>query len=569
MCEQERRQIIGEIDPRVREHPEYRRFLAAVHAHFVFLLKVENLNQLQPQLPTCRPLTLLELHAFAKGSQPGVQITEDNYRFDFHLSRSHPFNVEAIRVFTASFIRHVNNGRHDLSASTFGELLDPRHVEAAIYRHTKSAKTVFNRLYPSAVVETTPVGDPGSTRRGTRKICLYKKRSVVVETYYPEHMDLLRRAGMSAVSSDESSDEHDTFEVISPGWRSSAFQAWMRSLNPLVAMHERGQPGRSRRPLTGRPRELTTRIHVDAVPPHGLPQNCFSSAWLATLSAHEAQALDIEEGYYDLTPIDNLDQILDGETGEVDDPGVLDASTAVELTAAEEQRVVPYSSEFADFTRLNIEGQLLIIMSAMKRLEAKFDVMEDRQRDISLSLSVRSALDTANHPHANDEDVAHASVLVAQRLESAIRSLSGQQVEIADRMSFVVEQIADRMSFVLEHLRGERDSLHTHQAAFGTGLLEELRAAASAAGSAQTIALNNLSDGMRRSQVVMEYSVESIRSWVVVGVLGLCILCGGILLRFLSPSSLILMIAAAVLCYYKAIGPVPTITLMILWLLAH
>lgn len=76
-----------------------------------------------------------------------MRVTEDAFRFDFELKRTHPFNLEAFSVFATSFLKFVECGRYQHLISLPPQFLDRRRIELAIYNHAKSAKALWFRKF--------------------------------------------------------------------------------------------------------------------------------------------------------------------------------------------------------------------------------------------------------------------------------------------------------------------------------------------------------------------------------------------------------------------------------------
>ncbi|VDB89669.1 unnamed protein product [Peniophora sp. CBMAI 1063] len=292
-------------------HPRYRHFLAAIRAHFLYLLGVKSLQALDPSSSHCQPLTILEQQQYL-GNLPGrVTTTEEHFRFDFQLSRSHPFNLEALRVFSISFLKHVSDGAYSRPAPLPCIFLILRNVEAAIYNHAKMAKAVWYRRFVVQESEEAMASRLATNSRKSRKQRLYRKRLAAITQYAPHHHALVSTAGARGVSSDESSDDmdeadrhQDTVVRVAPSWRSLEFQGWYHSLDPLVANIEKSRVGRrTRRGATSRRRKHSSKVNRSSVAPIGLPRNCYHTGWLADLSPYDLNKLQVLEETYDLTPI--------------------------------------------------------------------------------------------------------------------------------------------------------------------------------------------------------------------------------------------------------------------------
>ncbi|VDB94366.1 unnamed protein product [Peniophora sp. CBMAI 1063] len=304
---------VSKVDPELAEHPLYGLFLRAIRTHFKELMHVDDIRALDSDLLCCRSLTPEELDDFESRSPNRIQVTEEEYRFDFKLRRSHPFNLHSFSVFTQSFLRRVEAGEYAHPAPLPEEFLQRRHVLTAIYNHAKWIKSQFYRRFIEKETEEEKDDRLAAGARSSRKYRLYEKRLDAVEKQFPVHTKLMETAGVQGVSSDESSDElatdvtgqamDKTFR-ISPAWRSAAFQNWQRSLDPVVRDLSRPRVGHRQKPgANPRHREVSTRVNQAAVAPSGLPRNCYDEAWLQTLHSHEMEELHMEREDYDLEPI--------------------------------------------------------------------------------------------------------------------------------------------------------------------------------------------------------------------------------------------------------------------------
>ncbi|VDB94357.1 unnamed protein product [Peniophora sp. CBMAI 1063] len=296
------------------EYPVYRRFLASIRKHFLLLLEIESLQALDPSSLHCRPLTTEELDAYLKGLPGCIQISEESFRFDFQLRRTHPFNLNAFDVFATSFLKSAEFGAYDDPTPLPSRFLQKPQIERAIYNHTKSAKSIWYRKFVFPETEDDVHDRLSAAARGTRKRRLYAKRVNAVKRRAPEHIEFMASAGSQAVSSDESSDElvegalgqlQDKTTRISPVWRSIAFQEWQQSLDALVEHTSRPRSGTRQKPGAGsRHRQTSTRVNLCAVAPRGLPRNCYEATWLAALDPGEKESLRVLDEDYDLRPLE-------------------------------------------------------------------------------------------------------------------------------------------------------------------------------------------------------------------------------------------------------------------------
>ncbi|VDC00215.1 unnamed protein product [Peniophora sp. CBMAI 1063] len=301
------------VDPEVADHPLYSHFLTCVRAEFKELLGVDNLKSLDPQALCCRSLTQQELDDFC-GRLPGrIEVTPEAFRFDFRLTRSHPFNMHALNVFVDSFQNRVAAGWYRNPAPLPELFLHRKHILTAIYNHCRSAKSIFFRTFVNPETPEDVDDRLAAASRSSRKYRLFRKRVDAVRRKAAQHLALMNTAGAQSVSSDESSDElvhdatgqlQDKTERISPEWRSPEFQAFHHSLDPIVTDLSRPRVGTRQKPgANPRYRALSNRVNRAAVAPSGLPRICYNPTWLQTLDSHEIAELQISEEDYDLSPV--------------------------------------------------------------------------------------------------------------------------------------------------------------------------------------------------------------------------------------------------------------------------
>jgi hypothetical protein len=117
-----------------------------------------------------------------------------------------------------------------------------------------------------------------------------------------QHRALLEQMDVNGVSSDVSDpncEEGREFTRVSPVWRSDQLAGFLWRLDEVVK-HNRIPKIGHRRIRGQQPRirhHSTTQINHEALAPPGLPRNCYSEAWLATLRPHELNDLRAKDNY--------------------------------------------------------------------------------------------------------------------------------------------------------------------------------------------------------------------------------------------------------------------------------
>ena len=94
---------------------------------------------------SCKPLTTKEADDWVKKRPGRVQLDPKNFRYDFVLPRDHPFNAEAINVFTDCFLKCLRSGHFAYPEPLDSLFWDRRHIEVAAYNHAKTLKAAFYR----------------------------------------------------------------------------------------------------------------------------------------------------------------------------------------------------------------------------------------------------------------------------------------------------------------------------------------------------------------------------------------------------------------------------------------
>ncbi|KAI0318022.1 hypothetical protein OF83DRAFT_1057561 [Amylostereum chailletii] len=125
------------------------------------------------------------------------------------------------------------------------------------------------------------------------------------------HFKLLDMVGTQGISSDETDTERErqayrdpnlpkAYRRILPGWRSLEFTNFMWKLEKISRERRFTPVGRRSKPGSDRCARLYSgRVNYSSMAVPGLPRNCYSTEWLATLRPHDRERLQVLDWDYD------------------------------------------------------------------------------------------------------------------------------------------------------------------------------------------------------------------------------------------------------------------------------
>lgn len=227
----------------------------------------------------------------------------DPFLYAWNRSRGHHYNLGAAQNFAQAVIADESNlyGPADLddlrtcfltyAGRTLRDLYNTQYVNPPnpldLFSH-RQAENARGRQYRvsrnGVVLDISPTNISHQT-------FLDRKAITQIHPSLHRHDSFFDRAtpnGMSSDDPDEDTSNGRQFLISSKPWRSEAFTQFLRTLDLLSQAHKRELRGQPMRHRVEGPHTSS----ADVVP--GLPVNCYSEEWLATLPEWKRIMYDIK-----------------------------------------------------------------------------------------------------------------------------------------------------------------------------------------------------------------------------------------------------------------------------------
>ncbi|KAL0959438.1 hypothetical protein HGRIS_014682 [Hohenbuehelia grisea] len=234
-----------------------------------------------------------EVHTWTTLRPSREACTEESFQPDLTSSPGTPWNQSHVKVFVKSFL--------DFGAY---HCTNRDQLKKAFATHLKSLRRKYQK---QQLTEARRKERQRKANREERKRNLFYRRLDVTRKYehLRQHGHILRRLGVSGMSSDESDHENgiSQYRVIQKHWRSPALTPWLRVFD---AIHRRTRFGSANARRAGRGARPRLRVDGNGVnfrsaPVPGLPHNAYSHEWLLSLPRIDRDDLVVGNVAYDFS----------------------------------------------------------------------------------------------------------------------------------------------------------------------------------------------------------------------------------------------------------------------------